>query len=86
MSRIRETSLPALVIQSLGDTGVFPSDAQTNLRRAGFATDKKLEFLPGAHYFEDNPAHSDTCRRSYGRMDFEALKTVRLQIAETRSA
>lgn len=55
---LAKLSMPALVIQSLSDTGVFPSDAQT-IFGALAAIDKTLEFLPGAHYFEDNPAHRD---------------------------
>ncbi len=51
-------TMPALVVQSLGDTGVFPSDART-IFGALAAPDKTLEFLPGAHYFEDDPAHRD---------------------------
>jgi hypothetical protein len=51
-------ALPALVIQSLGDTGVFPSDAKTIFGALG-SPDKTLEFLPGAHYFEDDPALRD---------------------------
>jgi hypothetical protein len=45
---------PALVVQSLGDTGVFPSDARAILGFIGSA-DKALHFVPGAHYFEDSP-------------------------------
>jgi pimeloyl-ACP methyl ester carboxylesterase len=43
---------PALVIQSLGDMGVFPSDARAIFEAIGSA-DKKLELVPGAHYFEN---------------------------------
>jgi hypothetical protein len=55
---LAKLSLPALVIQSLGDTGVFPSDAKTIFGALG-TSDKALEFLPGAHYFEDNPMLRD---------------------------
>jgi alpha-beta hydrolase superfamily lysophospholipase len=55
---LSKLTIPALVIQSMGDTGVFPSDART-IFAALAATDKTLEFLPGAHYFEDNPACRD---------------------------
>jgi acetyl esterase/lipase len=44
--------LPSLVVQSLGDVGVFPSDAN-RIFAAIAAPDKELEFLSGAHYFED---------------------------------
>ncbi|MFN3231120.1 MAG: alpha/beta hydrolase [Alphaproteobacteria bacterium] len=49
---------PSLVVQSTGDTGVFPSDAR-QIFEAISAEDKTLEFLPGAHYFEDDPAQRD---------------------------
>lgn len=51
-------ALPALVVQSLADTGVFPSDARQIFDGLASA-DKSLEFLPGAHYFEDDPAHRE---------------------------
>jgi acetyl esterase/lipase len=51
-------ALPALVVQSMGDMGVFPSDAK-RIFDALASTDKALEFLPGAHYFEDNPTHRE---------------------------
>ncbi len=45
-------SVPSLVIQSMADTGVFPSDAQTI--HAGLAAeDKSLQFMPGDHYLTD---------------------------------
>jgi len=55
---LAKITMPALVIQSLSDTGVFPSDAKI-IFNALASSDKTLEFLPGAHYFEDNPAHRD---------------------------
>lgn len=48
--------LPSLVIQGTADTGVFPSDA-TRIFDAIGSADKQLELIPGAHYFEDSPAH-----------------------------
>lgn len=48
LERIR---VPSLVIQSMADTGVFPSDARTihdNLA----AEDKTLEFMAGDHYLQ----------------------------------
>lgn len=48
--------MPALVVQSTADTGVFPSDARRIHDFIGSA-DKTLRMLPGAHYFEDSPAH-----------------------------
>ena len=50
--------MPALVVQSLGDMGVFPSDAKRIFAALG-SSDKKLEFLPGAHYFEDEPRNRE---------------------------
>ena len=47
---------PALVVQSRGDTGVFPSDAE--LIFASLASEKKrLEWLEGDHYLE-NPGNA----------------------------
>jgi pimeloyl-ACP methyl ester carboxylesterase len=51
-------AVPALVIQSLADTGVFPSDARAIHAAIGSA-DKRLEFVEGAHYFEREPAQRD---------------------------
>ncbi len=42
---------PALVVQSTGDTGVFPSDARAIYDALG-SDDKKLEMIPGDHYLE----------------------------------
>ncbi len=42
-------TVPALVLQSTADTGVFPSDAQAVHEALG-ATDKTLEFVNGDHY------------------------------------
>jgi pimeloyl-ACP methyl ester carboxylesterase len=44
-------TVPSLVIQSLGDRGVYPSDAQA-IHDALGGTDKRIELLPGEHYFE----------------------------------
>lgn len=55
---LAKLTMPALVVQSMGDTGVFPSDAKI-IFNAIAAKDKMLEFLPGAHYFEDNLALRD---------------------------
>ncbi|MDA0977217.1 MAG: alpha/beta hydrolase [Proteobacteria bacterium] len=40
---------PALVIQSDGDTGVFPSDARQIIDSLA-SSDKRLEMIPGDHY------------------------------------
>jgi hypothetical protein len=44
--------VPSLVVQSLADRGVFPSDARA-IHDGLAADDKELEFVPGEHYFED---------------------------------
>jgi hypothetical protein len=44
--------IPSLVVQSLADRGVFPSDARAIHDDLG-SDDKRLEFVPGEHYFED---------------------------------
>lgn len=43
---------PALVVQSLADRGVYPSDARA-IHAALGSRDKHLELVPGEHYFED---------------------------------
>ena len=45
-------TVPSLVIQSDGDTGVFPSDAKTIYELLG-ADDKHLEMIPGDHYLQE---------------------------------
>ncbi len=54
--QLAKLQVPALVVQSMGDMGVFPSDAH-KIFDAVASTDKRLEFLPGAHYFEDSAEH-----------------------------
>ena len=44
---------PSLVVQSTADMGVFISDAR-GIFDAIASTDKRLELVPGAHYFEDS--------------------------------
>lgn len=56
--QLAKLELPALVVQSLGDMGVFPSDARA-IFDAVASTDKQLEFVPGAHYFEDSEEYRD---------------------------
>lgn len=51
-------SVPSLVVQSTSDMGVFPSDARA-IHEAIGAKDKALEFVPGAHYFEDSPKNRE---------------------------
>jgi len=45
-------TVPALVIQSMADTGVFPSDAR-GIHEALGAADKTLQFITGDHYLEN---------------------------------
>lgn len=45
-------TVPSLVVQSMADRGVFPSDARAMFAALG-GEDKRLEFVPGEHYFED---------------------------------
>jgi pimeloyl-ACP methyl ester carboxylesterase len=53
--QLAKIDLPALVVQSTGDMGVFPSDAQ-GVYAALASKDKTLELIAGAHYFEDDEA------------------------------
>jgi esterase/lipase len=46
---LAKINLPALVIQSLADTGVFPGDAKNIYELLG-SKDKKLELTEGDHY------------------------------------
>jgi pimeloyl-ACP methyl ester carboxylesterase len=54
--QLARIDLPALVIQSTADMGVFASDARGIFEAVGSA-DKRLEMVPGAHYFEDSDVH-----------------------------
>lgn len=51
-------SLPTIVIQGLGDVGVFPSMAQEIFDSIG-STDKELVLLSGGHCFEDSQKSLD---------------------------
>ena len=50
--------VPSLVIQSMADTGVFPSDAEA-IHDQLTAKNKKLEFMAGDHYLQDPPKARD---------------------------
>ena len=54
--QLAKFDLPALVVQSTGDMGVFPSDAKV-IFEAISSKDKTLQMIPGAHYFEDSLAN-----------------------------
>jgi pimeloyl-ACP methyl ester carboxylesterase len=49
---LQRITVPSLVIQSMADTGVFPSDART-IHEHLAARDKTLEWMPGDHYLQD---------------------------------
>lgn len=51
--QLAKVEVPALVVQSTADMGVFPSDARA-IHAALAAKDKSLELIRGAHYFEDS--------------------------------
>ena len=53
--QLAKITLPSLVVQSTGDMGVFISDAR-GILGAIASRDKRLELVPGAHYFEDSEA------------------------------
>ncbi|MFV2045456.1 MAG: alpha/beta hydrolase [Anaerolineales bacterium] len=53
---LNKITQPALVVQSTGDTGVFPSDAQAIFDALG-ATDKTREMVTGDHYLME-PANA----------------------------
>ncbi len=55
-AQLAKFDLPALVVQSMGDMGVFPCDARA-IHAAIASPDKSLQMIPGAHYFEDSEAH-----------------------------
>jgi len=57
--QLAKLTVPALVVQSMADMGVFPSDARKIFESIA-ADDKTLEFVPGAHYFEDNEAQRES--------------------------
>ncbi|MEM7080146.1 MAG: alpha/beta hydrolase [Pseudomonadota bacterium] len=49
---LRRISVPALVVQSMADTGVFPGDARAIYSALG-TQNKVLEFVTGDHYLTD---------------------------------
>jgi pimeloyl-ACP methyl ester carboxylesterase len=56
--QLAKLNVPALVVQSTGDMGVFPSDARKIFDSIA-SRDKTLEMISGAHYFEDSEAHRE---------------------------
>lgn len=66
LGRIR---VPSLVIQSMADTGVFPSDAHA-IHDAIAADDKRLEFMAGDHYLtEPDGVRDEVADRISGWLD-----------------
>ncbi len=55
---LERIEVPALVIQSTADTGVFPSDAKT-IHQHLASQDKRLEFMQGDHYLQNPKAARD---------------------------
>ena len=55
---LEKIEVPALVIQSNADTGVFPSDART-IHEHLASENKELEFVAGDHYLQDPPSARD---------------------------
>lgn len=58
-AHLARISQPALVVQSTGDSGVFPSDAQSIYDALG-SSDKRLEMINGDHYLETPADARDT--------------------------
>lgn len=52
--QLAKFAIPALVIQSRADQGVFLSDARKMFEAVG-SKDKTIELIPGNHYLEDGP-------------------------------
>jgi pimeloyl-ACP methyl ester carboxylesterase len=52
--QLAKFAIPALVIQSRADQGVFLSDASKMFKAVG-SKDKSIELIPGNHYLEDGP-------------------------------
>jgi pimeloyl-ACP methyl ester carboxylesterase len=52
--QLAKFAIPALVIQSRADQGVFLSDAAKMFEAVG-SKDKTVELIPGNHYLEDGP-------------------------------
>lgn len=49
---------PSLLVQSMGDTGIFPSDARAMFDLMG-ASDKAMELVAGDHYFQHEGSRDD---------------------------
>ena len=51
-------TVPSLLVQSLGDAGIFPSDAHEMFEAIG-AKDKAIEIVSGDHYFQHEGNRDD---------------------------
>jgi hypothetical protein len=56
---LEKFQMPALVVQGMADTGVFPQDAR-DIHSFIASKDKTLQLIPGAHYFEESPEVRNT--------------------------
>jgi hypothetical protein len=56
--QLAKLAVPALVVQSMADMGVFPSDARKIFDSIA-AADKRLELVKGAHYLEDSETNRE---------------------------
>ena len=68
--QLAKFAIPALVIQSRADQGVFLSDARKMFEAVG-SLDKTVELIPGNHYLEDGPDY----RHRAAQIIAEWLKT-----------
>jgi pimeloyl-ACP methyl ester carboxylesterase len=57
---LKNIEIPSLVVQSMQDVGVFPSDAHA-IHDGLCASDKRLLFVPGTHFFETPVGAYDAC-------------------------
>jgi len=57
---LKNIEIPSLVVQSMHDVGVFPSDAHA-IHQGLCASDKRLQFVPGTHFFDAPVGAYDAC-------------------------
>ncbi len=55
---LAKITVPSLLVQSLGDAGIFPSDAHAMFEAIG-AKDKTIEIVSGDHYFQHEGNRDD---------------------------
>ena len=73
---LSKIELPALVVQPTMDVGVFPSDAAA-ITEALASTDKRVESLPGDHYFREPGGARDAVADLIGGWVADRAKPVR---------